>query len=96
MIYDKQLLRILTTVGERGISVRSLAKHIYNLNSSLFSRPDYEEVHSYVQQFLLRNSKSDKSLIERTGQRGYYRLNIKNNTDARQLVLQFRSESEEK
>lgn len=96
MTYDKQLLQLLTEVGERGISVRSLAKHVYNMNCSLFSQPDYQEIHSYVQQFLLRNSKSEKSLIESTGQRGYYRLNVNNNVDARQLVLQFRNATDEK
>lgn len=96
MTYDKQLLQLLSVVGERGISVRSLAKHLYNMNCSLFSQPDFSEVHSYVQQFLLRNSKSEKSLIESTGQRGYYRLNVNNNVDARQMVLQFRNDSEAK
>ena len=96
MTYDKQLLQLLSVVGERGISVRSLAKHLYNMNCSLFSQPDFSEIHSYVQQFLLRNSKSEKSLIESTGQRGYYRLNVNNNVDARQMVLQFRNDIEEK
>ena len=90
MIYDRQILQILTDVGERGIGVQQLAKHVYNLNCTLFSQPDVQEVHSYVQQYLLRNSKSRQSLIERTERRGYYRLNTQNNADARQLMLAFR------
>ena len=90
MIYDKQILRILTDVGEQGIGVQQLAKHVYNLNSTLFSQPDFQEIHNYVQQYLLRHSKSDQSLIESTGRRGYYRLNTRNNADARQLMLEFR------
>ncbi len=89
MTYDKQILQILTDVGERGIGVQQLAKHVYNLNNSLFSQSDIQEIHSYVQQFLLRNSKSPLSLIERTERRGYYRLNTQNNADARQLMLSF-------
>jgi len=90
MTYDRQILQILTEVGEKGINVQLLAKHIYNMNSTLFSSPDLEEIRSYVQQYLLKNSKSAQSLIESTGRRGYYRLNTRNNADARQLLLEFR------
>ena len=90
MTYDRQILQILTEVGERGINVQLLAKHIYNLNSTLFASPDIEDIRSYVQQYLLKNSKSAQSLIESTGRRGYYRLNTQNNADARQLLLAFR------
>lgn len=90
MTYDRQILQILTEVGEKGINVQLLAKHLYNMNSTLFSLPDIEEIRSYVQQYLLKNSKSAQSLIESTGRRGYYRLNTQNNADARQLLLEFR------
>ena len=90
MTYDRQILQILTEVGERGISVQLLAKHLYNLNCTLFFTPDIEEIRSYVQQYLLKNSKLAQSLIESTGRRGYYRLNTANNANARQLVLEFR------
>ena len=100
MTYDRQILQILTEVGERGISVQLLAKHLYNLNCTLFSSPDLDEIRSYVQQYLLKNSKSAQSLIESTGRRGYYRLNTENNANARQLMLPFREpmteEKEEK
>lgn len=92
MIYEQQILHILSEVGERGISVSLLAKHVYNLNCTLFSQPDLQDVKQFVQQYLLRNSKSSLSLIESTGRRGYYRLNTQNNADARQLMLEFREE----
>ena len=96
MSYDQQILSILTEVGERGISVQTIAKHVYNMNCTFFFQPDYEEIRSFVQQYLLRNSKSPQSLIESTGQRGYYRLNTTGSADAQQLLLQFREEHEEK
>jgi hypothetical protein len=92
MTYEQQILHILSEVGERGISVSLLAKHVYNLNCTLFSQPDLQEVKQLVQQYLLKNSKSSLSLIESTGRRGYYRLNTQNNADARQLMLEFREE----
>ena len=93
MTYDSQILQILTEVGEKGISDQLLSKNLYNLNSTLFYTPDFEEIRSYVQQYLLKNSKSAQSLVESTGRRGYYRLNTQNNADARQLVLKFKESS---
>ena len=95
MTYDRQILQILTEVGEKGINIQLLVKHIYNMNSTLFSSPNLEDIRSYVQQFLLKNSKSAQSLIENTGRRGYYRLNTQNNSDARQLLLAFREPAAE-
>jgi len=92
MIYDQQILQILSEVGERGISVAALSKHVYNLNCTFFSSPDLQDVRQYVQQYLLRNSKSAQSLIESTGRRGYYRLNTQGSADARQLMFDFREE----
>ena len=91
MTYDQQILSILTDVGEKGISVQLLSKHLYNLNTSLFASLDIEEVRNYVQQYLLKNSKSPQSLIENAGRRGIYRLNTQNNADARQLMLDFKN-----
>ena len=93
MTYDRQILRILSDVGEQGISVQLLAKHVYNQNVSLFFMPDMDEIRSYVQQYLLKNSKSTASLVESMERRGYYRLNTKNNSDARQLMIDFRSKT---
>jgi hypothetical protein len=95
MTYDRQILRILTDVGDRGISVQLLAKHVYNLNSTLFFTPDLSEIHAYVQQYLLKNSKSPSSLIESMERRGFYRLNTSHNADARQLMLEFREQYSE-
>jgi hypothetical protein len=90
MAYDRQILQILSDVGELGIGVQHLAKHVYNMNCTFFFQPDLEEIRNYVRKYMLRNSKSAQSLIERTERRGYYRLN-KNSADARQLMLEFRN-----
>ena len=95
MTYDQQILQVLTEAGECGVSVQAIAKHVYNMNCTFFVQPDFEEIRTYVQQYLLRNSKSQQSLIESTGRRGYYRLNTEGSADARQLLLQFRDEIEE-
>ena len=92
MTYDRQILEILTDVGDKGISVQQLSKHLFNMNTSFFFTPNLEEIRTYVQQYLLKNSKSPSSLIESMDRRGYYRLNTQNNPDARQLMIEFREE----
>lgn len=94
--YDKQILTVLAEAGKHGIGVQAIAKHVYNMNRTFFYQPDYEDIRNYTQQYLLRNSKSAQSLIERTGQRGYYRLNTEGSADAQQMMLQFRDEHEVK
>jgi hypothetical protein len=89
LTYDKQILQILIEAGERGLSVQAIAMHVYNRNRTFFFSPDFLEIRSYVQQYLLKNSKSKQSLIESTGQRGCYRLNTTGSQDARQLMLSF-------
>lgn len=74
--------------------MQNISRHVYNLNCTFFHQPDYEEMRSYVQQYLLKNSKSQQSLIESTGQRGYYRLNTTGSKDAQQLMLMFRDEQQ--
>ena len=93
MTYDRQILEILTDVGDRGISVQLLSKHVFNKNVSLFYMPNLEDIRSYVQQYLLKNSKSPSSLIESMERRGYYRLNTQNNSDARQLMIEFHNDT---
>ncbi len=88
-MYEQQILKILSLVDERGISISSLTMHIYNQNSTFFAQPDLLKIRQYVRQFLARHSKSPHSLIERAEKRGYYRLNKKASKDARQLLLQF-------
>lgn len=46
-----------------------------------------------MQQFLLRNSKTSQSLIERMEKRGYYRLNPQA-AEAKQLMFEFTDECE--
>lgn len=94
MVYDKQILKILSEVGEKGISVQNLSRHVYNFNCDFFNIADMDAIHRYVQQFLLKNSKSPHSIIERTERRGYYRLNISESKDAYQLMLSFQDEKE--
>ena len=94
MTYDQQILQVLTEAGEKGLNVQAISKHVFNMNRTFFVTPDFDEIRTYVQQYLLRNSKSRQSLIESTGQRGYYRLNTSGSTDALQMMLRFRDGQE--
>jgi hypothetical protein len=87
--YERDILLILSKVGAQGISVRLLARQVYNLNCTLFAQPLLADVHRSVQQYLTRCSRSRQSLVERAGKRGYYRLSTAGSMAARQLLLSF-------
>ena len=89
MTYDGQILSILAEAGQRGISIRSIAKHVYNMNCTLFYKPDFEEIGEYVRLYLRRVASRKHPVVENAGRRGYYRLNVKGSEYARQLMLDF-------
>lgn len=86
--YDRYIIDVLVKVGNKGISLRNLVRGVYNLSHTFFFSPDYDDVYRHVQQYVLRNSKTPSSLIERMDVRGYYRLN-KASKEAEQLMLEF-------
>ena len=94
MTYDQQILKIFSDVGERGISARLLARHVYNQNRTFFSAPELDEVYTYVRQFIAKHSRSAKPLLERTGRWGYYKLNSRNVDARRQMLLGFTDSAE--
>ncbi|MBQ7421689.1 MAG: hypothetical protein IJV27_06090 [Prevotella sp.] len=87
MEYDKEILQILMEVGEKGLSVSKISHHVYNSCNSFFRQVSYEDIHKYVAQYLLKNSKNPDSFIEKTD-RGIYHLNLKSQ-ETQQLMLKF-------
>ena len=87
-------MKVLTEAGDKGLSMKAISMHVFNMNNTFFVSPDFEEIRTYVKQYLLRNAKSRQSLIERTGQRGCYRLNTRGVDYVRQFALQFREKTE--
>ena len=93
--YEQHILRILSEVGPKGISLGLLAKHVYNLSSGLFTNVVYDDVYRVVQQYLLSHSVHPRDLVERMEKRGYYRLNANAGEAAQQLILCFSTDMEE-
>ena len=91
--YDKQIISILAKAGQRGMTVKKIAMQLYNINCTLFNKPDFKEIHKYVQQFLKRNSKFPQSIACNTAW-GIYKLNP-NSVQARQLAIDFNSNNSE-
>lgn len=94
MNYDKEIWRVLTEAGMNGLSVQKIARHVFNASNNFFETVTFEEVHTYVQQYLLKNSKNPDSIIESTGVRGIYRMNPASQ-ESQQLMLLFRDEEPE-
>ena len=93
-MYEQQIERILLEVGKRGISVHLLAKHVYNLNCTLFYQPDIHQVVKEVRNYVIRKSTCAHPSLERTGRWGYYRLNARGISQARQLMQELQNAEE--
>ena len=92
-VYEQQILTILLGVGAPGISVKKLAKHVYNHYCTLFYQPDFRDVYRAVRQYVQRQSRSQQGLLEHAERWGCYRLNTRN-ASARQLMLNFKAQQE--
>ena len=90
--YNEQIITILAKAGERGMSVKKVSMQLYNINCTLFSTPNFNDIHKYVQQFLFRNSRLSQSLFCNEA-RGIYKLNP-NSARAQQLALIFAKQSD--
>lgn len=76
-------------VGQRGISIAALTKHVYNMNSTFFYQPDIQKINVFVRQYVWRNSRSAHPMIEHMEKRGYYRLKKNRMNDVQQMILCF-------
>jgi len=92
--YDRHILEVLVEAGVEGLSVQKISRHVFNACNTFFDSISFDDVHSYVQYYLLKNSRNSNSFIERLSSRGIYRLNPSSG-DAQQLKLQFSKEPEE-
>ena len=90
MNYDSEILFVLNEAGAKGLSVKKIARHVFNNRNGLFDVVSFKDVHRHVAGFMKRNSRSAGSIIERTGIRGVYRLNQSNTS--RQLCFDFKSD----
>jgi hypothetical protein len=90
MNIEDDILSILREAGDKGLPLRRLALHVYNMENSLFQPLDRREVYHDVAEYLRRTSSLSGSMIERTDTRGWYRLNM-NSPRVQQLLLDFSS-----
>lgn len=88
MNYEKEIICILQEVGEEGISIMKIARHVFNACNSLFDPEDFKSVHKNVAKFLAKHSKRPDSIIQKAKTRGRYCLNMKSGK-IRQLMLDF-------
>lgn len=91
MNYGVEILRVLAEAGDKGLSLKKITMHVYNRVNGLFCSVDIGDVHRYVVNYVTRVARQNGSVIERTGERGVYRMN-RSCDDANQLRLVFRDD----
>lgn len=93
MTYEKDIFIVLKEAGAAGLSVRKIARHIYNAHNSFFETASKEDIHRAVQRYLDYHSKRQRGPIEKVSY-GTYRLNMKSKT-TRELMLKFDDDDNE-
>lgn len=93
MNYDREILCVLGEAGEKGLSVKKIARHVFNRRNGFFDEVSFDNIYHYVAAYLTRNSKDRDSLVEKTECRGVYRLNM-SSAASRQLVFDFKEQDD--
>lgn len=93
MRYEQDIIELMVQIGDAGLPLQSIVKHIHNANNSLFEPISEQSVYQAVRTYLIKNSQTPYSLFLK-GEDKKYRLNGKA-PQAQQLALQFTDEEEE-
>lgn len=75
MLNEQQIVELLAKAGNKGMTCKNLAKHIYNANNSLFEAASFDDIYRDLQVYLNKRIRYKHPYIENTGEWGYYRLN---------------------
>lgn len=87
MSYEKDIFTVLREAGPAGLSVKKIARHVFNAHNGLFESASESEISGAVQRYLAYHSKRPKDTIEKVS-RGRYRLNMKSRC-TKELMLKF-------
>lgn len=90
MNIEQEILSVLVQAGSKGLKLEKIARHVYNSGNSIFHPLDYKMVYNFVSQYLMKNSKDPRSLIEKGKEYGVYCINY-HSSAVRQLMLDFSS-----
>lgn len=93
MDYKKETLRVLVEADEEGLTVKKIARHVFNACNSFFDPVPLSFIHRRVYYYLSYQADKDNPYIERV-RKGRYRLNP-NSKKAKQIKQMFKKEPQE-
>ncbi len=73
-LYEADILQVLHEAGRRGLTVKKIARHVYNRHNALFETVAFEVVHKRVDYYLRYGCQRKKPIVEHTDKWGTYRL----------------------
>lgn len=95
MLNEQQIVELLAKAGTRGMTCKKLAKHLYNANNSLFETLSFDDIYRELQAYFYKKTKTRNSYIEKTGQWGYYRLNVEKLNTSLGWLIDYNDEEKE-
>lgn len=85
--YNSDIIDILSKAPE-GLSIRNIARHVYNRHNTFFEHADMEDIKMRVTRFVTSRSRTRHPIIVNAGRRGVYKLND-NITESLEMSLCF-------
>lgn len=92
MKYEHDIINLLVEVGDAGLPLMSIVKHVYNAHNTFFEPIKEQNVYQSVRSYMIKNSSSRFSLFIKDDE-GKYKINP-NSSQASMLMLQFTDEEE--
>lgn len=92
MTYEKDIIIVLKEAGTAGLSVRKIARHIFNAHNSFFETASQDDIRTAVQRYLTYHSRRPNDIIEKVGY-GTYRLNQRSKS-TKELMFKFADDDE--
>jgi len=93
MKYEQDILNLLVEVGDVGLPLMSIVKHVFNAHNTFFEPVKEQNVYQSVRSYMIRNSSSKYSLFIK-GEDKKYRLNP-NSSKISALKLHFIEDEED-
>ena len=95
MTYENEIIKILVEAGDKGLSVKKIAQHVYNAVNSLFCSVSYTDIYSSVSQYLKSNAKSKTSVIVHGKGRGVYKINAEIDAGQQLMIIFGKHDTDE-
>lgn len=94
MIFEREILKVLSEAPREGMPLRRIALNVYNMSNTLFNPLDRDEVYADVGEWLRKTAAVKGASVEKAETRGWYKINLKSQK-VQQMMLEFHTHEDD-